>query len=98
MAQATENDTTSTTTARTKSFDDRMCELTTGIDLLIAHIDKVFDAGFELPMKEGADVMKERMAAQWIAQRLDEDAYTVWHEFDQDDSQPNIVKCKQAAE
>jgi hypothetical protein len=75
-----------------------MCELTTATKMLIDHLDRIFDAGLELTHKEGDDVMKACMAAQWIAQRLDEDAHTVWHEFDQDNDQPSIVKFKQAAE
>ena len=75
-----------------------MCELTTATQMLIDHLDRIFDAELELTRNEGADVMKECMAAQWIAQRLDEDVHTVWHEFDQDLSNPSIVKFAQAAE
>jgi hypothetical protein len=97
MPQTTKTHTESTTDNRA-SFDDRMCELTTGIDVLIDHLDKIFDAGLELTRNEGADVMKDCMAAQWIAKRLKDDAHTIWDEFDQDDSQPSIVKFAQAAE
>lgn len=87
-----------TPTNRSKSFDDRMVELSTGVDLLIDRLDKVFNAGLEFPTEQGADVMNACMEAQWIANRLSEDIHVVGCEFDQDDSQPSLVKFKQVAE
>lgn len=82
MPQATQTDTTPTTTAdNTKSFADRMAELSTGIKLLIDRIDTIFDAGFEFPMEEGKDVMDATIAAQWVARLLREDILAVWREF-----------------
>ena len=50
---ATQTNTTTHIANRTKSFSDRMCELTIGINLMIAHLDKVYDAGFELDLGDG---------------------------------------------
>ncbi len=80
MPQATQSNTTPTTAVRA-TFSDRMVELTIGIDLLIAHLDKVFNAGFELDLEMGRDVMDACIAAQWIANRLSEDIHTVGCEF-----------------
>ena len=66
--------------------------------LLTSHLDKAFEAGFELDMKVGSDVMDAIIAAQWVAQRLSDDVFMVGRDFDQDDSQANIVKFKQGAE
>ena len=97
MPQATQSNTTPTTAVRA-TFSDRMVELTIGIDLLIAHLDKVFNAGFELDLEMGRDVMDACIAAQWIANHLSEEISTVGNEFDQDHSKPSIVKFAQAAE
>lgn len=75
-------DTTPTSTDNTKSFADVMCELSTGMNLLINRLDEAFDAGFELDMKVGSDVMDAIIATQWIARRLSEDIITVGCEFD----------------
>jgi hypothetical protein len=95
---ATQTNTTTHIANRTKSFSDRMCELTIGINLVIAHLDKVYDAGFELDLEMGRDVMDACIAAQWIANHLSEEISTVGNEFDQDHSNPSIVKFAQAAE
>ena len=83
MLDAGSADTTPTSTDNTKSFADVMCELSTGMDLLIDQLDHAFDPGFELDMKVGSDVMDAINATQWIAQRLSEDITTVGREFDQ---------------
>jgi hypothetical protein len=99
MQKATPSNTTTTpTTADRASFTDVTCELNVGVKLLISHLDNAFDAGFELDMKVGADVMDAIIAAQWVARRLSEDIHTLGFEFDQDTSNPSIVKSKQAAE
>jgi hypothetical protein len=41
-----------------------------------------FDAGFEFPTEQGADVMDAILAAQWIAQRLSENISKIGYEFD----------------
>ena len=76
---------TTPSTDNTKSFADVMCELSTGMDLLINRLDEAFDAGFELDMKVGSDV-DAIVATQWIARRLSEDIITVGCEFDGDRS------------
>jgi hypothetical protein len=95
---ATNSDTTSTAADNRPTFNDVTCELGVGIELLISHLDKAFDAGFELELEMGRDVMDAIIATQWIAKRLDEDIRAVGREFDQDTSNPSIVKFKQAAE
>lgn len=97
MAQATDKNTTPTTDDNSKSFCDVTCELDVGIKLLISHLDKAFDAGFELDMKVGSDVMDAIIATQWVAQRLREDISKVGYEFDQDDLSGK-VKFAEAAE
>lgn len=79
---AIQTDTTPPTTDNRETFTDVMVELGTGIKTLISHLGKAFDAGFEFPMKEGADVMDAIMAAQWVARRLSEDISMVGREFD----------------
>lgn len=81
MAKATDTDTTSATADNAKSFNDVTCELDIGIGLLISHLQNAFDAGFELDMKVGADVMDAIIAAQWVAQRLSADISAVGREF-----------------
>jgi hypothetical protein len=80
MIEAGSADTT-TSTDRTKSFSDVMCELNIGMKLLIDHLDKVFDAGFELDLEMGGDVMDACIAAQWVAPRLSEEIHTARYEF-----------------
>ena len=75
-----------------------MVELSTGIKLLIDRLDEVFDAGFELDMEVGTNVMDAIIATQWVAQRLSEDISKVGNEFDQDLSDRGKVKFAQAAE
>lgn len=92
MPQATQTDTTSNTDDHTKSFPDRMVELNVGMKLVLDRLDEAFDAGFELDMKVGSDVMDAIIATQWVAQRLREDISRVGHEFDQDTSDRGKVK------
>lgn len=97
MPQATSTDTTPTTDDRA-SFTDVTCELDIGVQLLISHLDKAFDAGFELDMKVGADVMDAIIASQWVAKRLSEDIHKLGFEFDGTRSDQEGVKFAQAAE
>lgn len=82
MPQATSTDTTPPTTDNRPTFNDVTCELDIGIGLLISHLQNAFDAGFELELKVGADVMDAIIAAQWVAQRLSTDIHTLGLEFD----------------
>ncbi|OPH84441.1 hypothetical protein [Nitrobacter vulgaris] len=99
MAQATDTDTTPTTTTDNRpAFNDVTCELGVGIELLISHLDKAFNAGFELDMKVGSDVMDAIIAAQWIAKRLDEDIHKLGFEFDGTRCDQDETMFAQAAE
>jgi hypothetical protein len=89
---------TTSTADRRETFTDVTVELNTGIDLLIAHLEKIFDAGFELGIDEGRDVMDSTIAAQWIARRLSADISMVGRDFDGRRSDEGNSEFAQAAE
>lgn len=83
MPQATQTDTTPTTAVR-ESFNDRMVELTTGIDLLIDRLHHALDIGSSLGAdygEDGAYVVEAITETQWVAKRLSADISAVGREF-----------------
>lgn len=98
MAQATKDNSTPPTTDDRESFSDAMCELGIGIRALISNLDKAFDAGFDLELEMGRDVMDAIIATQWVAKRLSDDIHAVGNDFDQDPSNLRKVRFAQAAE
>lgn len=96
---ATQSNITPTTAADNRPlFNDVTSELGVGIELLISHLDKAFDAGFELELEVGRDVMDAIIAAQWIAKRLDGDIHTLGLEFDGTRCDQDETRFAQAAE
>ena len=81
---ATQSNTTPTTADRARDIEDDIRDLTTGTKLMIESLDRIFDAGLELDIEEGADVMDATIAALWLARRLSNDAQTILREFNQD--------------
>jgi hypothetical protein len=81
MSQQASSSATPTTHDRA-TFTDVTCKLDIGIKLLISHLDKAFDAGFELELEVGRDVMSAIIESQWLAKRLNEDIHTLGLEFD----------------
>ncbi|MCB1394154.1 hypothetical protein [Nitrobacter sp.] len=69
-------------TDKRETFGDVTCDLGIGIKTLIFHLDKAFDAGFELELEMGRDVMDSIIAAQWVAQRLSKDIHAVGSDFE----------------
>jgi hypothetical protein len=100
MPQATSTNTTTNAANDREPFDDRMIDLSTGMDLLIERLNYAFDVTSNLGHEPGEDgwyAMNAINETRWITERLKEDLRTVRREFDQDLS-AGKVKFAQAAE
>ncbi|WFT91407.1 hypothetical protein QA633_23885 [Bradyrhizobium barranii] len=62
---------------RAKSLEELIYDLTAATELLLGRLDKVSDAIMEIDVEVGGDIMDEWRAANWVAQRLHEDALAV---------------------
>jgi hypothetical protein len=83
------------------SFSETICDLSTGMDLLIERLGYAFDVTSNLdhaPGEDGWYAMNAINETRWVTQRLREDIRAVRREFDQDLSARGKVKFAQAAE